>query len=240
MSRSVLTHSPRHVWSQLTFYVRQKIISMYTPPKFRVEDPEQIRSFIEENPFGLLLSLDEFDIHDTHTPFVHADDGRHLLGHIARANPQWKCWKGGTTVKVIFTGPHSYISPRFYVSDFAVPTWNYTAISITGHVKIIEDESEVLQFLDRLIADNESSDEPWILDRTDERYMALLSGIVVFSVSMDTVEASFKMNQNKSEEDQRKVIASLTATGCPFDRDVARVMSKNITEAVQVVGGNGG
>ena len=61
--------------------------------------------------------------------------------------------------------------------------------------------------------------------------MALLSGIVVFSVSMDTVEASFKMNQNKSEEDQRKVIASLTATGCPFDRDVARVMSKSITEA---------
>ena len=206
---------------------------MYTPPKFRIEDPEQIRSFIEENSFGLLLSHDGVDIHDTHTPFVHTEDGRYLLGHIARANPQWKSWKGGTAVKVIFTGPHSYISPLFYVSEFAVPTWNYTAISITGHVTIIEDKSEVLQFLDRLIADNESSDEPWILDRTDERYMALLSGIVVFSVSMDTVEASFKMNQNKSEEDQRKVIASLAATGCPFDRDVARVMSKNITEAEQ-------
>jgi transcriptional regulator len=206
---------------------------MYTPLKFRVEDPEQIRSFIEENSFGLILSHDGVDIHDTHTPFIHSDDGRLLLGHIARANPQWKSWKGGTTVKVIFTGPHSYISPRFYVSEFAVPTWNYTAISITGHVTIIEDESEKLQFLDRLIAENESSDEPWILDRTNERYMALLSGIVVFSVSMDTVEASFKMNQNRSEEDQRKVIASLTATACPFDRDVACVMSKNITEAEQ-------
>jgi predicted FMN-binding regulatory protein PaiB len=48
---------------------------------------------------------------------------------------------------------------------------------------------------------------------------------------MDSVEASFKMNQNKNEEDQLKVIASLTTTGCPFDRDVARLMSKNITEA---------
>ena len=206
---------------------------MYTPPKFRIEDPEKIRSFIEENSFGLLLSHDGVDIHDTHTPFVHTEDGRYLLGHIARANPQWKSWNGGTAVKVIFTGPHSYISPRFYVSEFAVPTWNYTAISITGHVTIIEDKSEVLQFLDRLIAGNESSEEPWILDRTDERYMALLSGIVVFSISMDSVEASFKLNQNKSEEDQRKVIASLTSTGCPFDRDVARLMSKNITEAEQ-------
>ena len=213
---------------------------MYTPPKFRIEDPEEIRSFIEENSFGLLLSHDGVDIHDTHTPFVHTENGRNLVGHIARANPQWKSWKGGTAVKVIFTGPHSYISPRFYVSEFAVPTWNYTAISITGHVTIIDDKSEVLQFLDQLIANNESSDEPWILDRTDERYMALLSGIVVFSISMDSVEASFKLNQNKSEEDQRKVIASLTSTGCPFDRDVARVMSKNITEAEHVVGGNGG
>jgi transcriptional regulator len=202
---------------------------MYTPPKFKIEDPEQIRCFIEENSFGLLLSLDGVDIHDTHTPFVHSDDGRHLIGHIARANPQWKSWKDRATVKVIFTGPHTYISPRFYVSEFAVPTWNYTAVSITGRVTIVEDKSEVLQFLDRLIAENESSDEPWVLDRTDERYMPLLSGIVVFSVSVDSVEASFKMNQNRSEEDQRKVIASLSATGCPFDRGVANFMGQRIT-----------
>jgi transcriptional regulator len=204
---------------------------MYTPPKFKVEDPEQIRSFIDENSFGLLLSLDGIDIHDTHTPFVHSDDARHLLGHIARANPQWKSWRNGSTVKVIFTGPHSYISPRFYVSKFAVPTWNYTAVSITGRITMIEDESVVLQFLDRLIAESESSDEPWVLDRTDARYMALLSGIGVFSVSMDSVEASFKMNQNKSEEDQRKVIASLSATGCPFDQGVANIMSQNMADA---------
>ncbi len=88
----------------------------------------------------------------------------------------------------------------------------------------------MLQFLDRLIGENESSGEPWVLDRTDERYMALLSGIVVFSVAMDSVEACFKMNQNKSKEDQRKVIGSLCATGCPFDRDVAEFMEQRITD----------
>lgn len=201
---------------------------MYTPPKFKVNDSEEIRSFIEQHPFGLLLSIDGDQIHDTHTPFVLSENGE-LLGHIARANPQWKEWDVGSRVKVIFTGPHAYISPNYYVSEFAVPTWNYTAVSISGRIKIIEKEDEVLRFLDRLVAASETSDAPWKLDRTDERYMKLLSGIVVFSVSMDSVEASFKMNQNKSEEDQRKVVDSLSATGCPFDKEVAGIVSRNLT-----------
>lgn len=198
---------------------------MYTPANFKVDDLSVIRSFIEKHPFGLLLSIEGDQIHDTHTPFVLSENGE-LLGHIARANPQWKGWTEGNRVKVIFTGPHAYISPNYYVSEFAVPTWNYTAVSISGRITIIEQENEVLKFLVLLVSANEKSDEPWVLDRTDERYMKLLSGIVVFSVTMDSVEASFKMNQNKSEEDQHKVVDSLTATGCPYDRDVAEIMVK--------------
>ena len=200
---------------------------MYTPPKFKVDDPAVIREFIEKHPFGLLLSIEGEQIHDTHTPFILSENGE-LLGHIARANPQWKGWEESSRVKVIFSGPHAYISPQYYVSEFAVPTWNYTAVSVSGRIRIIEEENEVLRFLDLLVAANEKSDTPWILDRTDERYMKLLSGIVVFSVSMDSIEASFKMNQNKSEEDQRKVINSLSATGYPMDQAVAEIMSKNV------------
>ena len=217
------------VGAHLTF---GRELIMYIPPKFKIDDPAVIRSFIGENSFALLLSLSGADIHDTHTPFVYSDEG-HLLGHIAKANPQWKSWNKESKAKVIFTGPHSYISPDYYVSEFAVPTWNYTAVSITGHIKIIEEEDLVLQFLDRLISDNETSNSPWVLDRTDQRYMKLLSGIIVFSVSIDSVEASFKMNQKKSKEDQFKVVDSLSITGCPFDRDVANIISQNITEAEQ-------
>lgn len=203
---------------------------MYIPPKFRVDDPAEIHSFIRGNSFGLLLSVDGNEIHDTHTPFVLSDDGL-LLGHIAKANPQWRHWSQGSTVKVIFTGPHGYISPRHYVSEFAVPTWNYTAVSVTGCITVLRDEDSVLSFLDRLIAENENSKAPWVLNRNDERYMKLLSSIIVFSISMDAVEASFKMNQNKSAADQLKVISSLEASGCPFDSNVASLMAKNINHA---------
>ena len=205
---------------------------MYIPPKFRVENPSTIQSFIRENPFGLLLSINGDEIDDTHTPFVLSDNGL-LLGHIAKANPQWKSWRNGSTVKVIFTGPHSYISPRYYVSEFAVPTWNYTAVSVVGSITVIQDEDIVLSFLDSLVAENESSDSPWKLDRSDERYMNLLFSIVVFSISMDRVDASFKLNQNKTEEDQFKVIRSLESSGCPFDSSVASLMARNIRNAEQ-------
>lgn len=202
---------------------------MYTPQKFRIDDPAVIQSFIEEHPFGLLLSIAGELIHDTHTPFVYGKGGR-LLGHIAKANPQWHGWSKENRVKVIFTGPHAYISPRYYQSEFAVPTWNYTAVSVSGRISIVDEESEVLEFLDQLIAESETTTEPWTLDRTDARYMNLLSGIVVFSVDVETIEASFKMNQNKSTEDQRKVINSLSATGCPFDHEVSEIMSRNIQQ----------
>ena len=205
---------------------------MYIPPKFRVESPSVIESFIRENSFGLVLSINGDEIDDTHTPFFLSDNGL-LWGHIAKANPQWKSWRNGSTVKVIFTGPHSYISPRYYVSEFAVPTWNYTAVSVVGRITLIEERDAVLGFLDSLVAENEKSDSPWALDRSDERYMNLLSSIVVFSVSMDRVDASFKLNQNKSEEDQIKVISSLEATGCPFDSSVASLLAQNIRNSEQ-------
>ncbi len=207
---------------------------MYTPSQFKIDDPSVIRQFIEENSFGVLLSSHQGQIYDTHTPFVQSKEGDCLLGHIARANPQWKFWNENPVVKVIFTGPHAYISPRFYVSEFAVPTWNYTAVSISGKISILEEEQAVLDFLDTLVEKNEGTKNSWTLDRTDERYIKLLTGIVAFSISIESVECCFKMNQNKSSEDREKVIDSLSVSGCPFDEKVAGVMSGNKSEITEV------
>ncbi len=197
---------------------------MYVPSKFRVDDPGVIRSFIAEHPFGLLLTVSSGTIHDTHTPFIVSTDGGQLVGHIARANPQWSDWSGETQAKVVFTGPHAYISPRYYESEFNVPTWNYTAVSVSGKLTVIEDEESVFKFLDQLVSANETGYDPWQMNRSDERYRNLLAGIVVFSISMDCVVASFKLNQNKTLSDQRGVIGALRGTGCPFDSEVANLM----------------
>jgi len=134
---------------------------------------------------------------------------------------------------VAFSGPHAYISPLYYESEFAVPTWNYTAVSIVGGITVIEGAEAKLDFLDKLTVANEGGDDPWVLDRCDERYLNLLSGIVVFSVSIDPVEASFKLSQNRRIEDQRKVIASPNERGGAFDREVATMMARHVSEGEQ-------
>jgi len=200
---------------------------MYIPAKFNISDPAVIRSFVEQNSFGLLLSTEDGVIHDTHTPFVYSSCGGFLVGHIACANPHWKSWINEAIAKVVFTGPHSYISPHYYVSEFAVPTWNYSAVSISGHIEILTKQEDILIFLDELIRVNEKGSEPWALDRSDERYIKLIDGIVVFRVAIDSVEASFKMNQNKGTEDQLKVMHSLSESTCPFDNQTSEFMKQN-------------
>ena len=189
-----------------------------------------IREFIRKNSFGLLLTHSDGEIHDTHTPFLIADDGT-LFGHIARANPQGKQWEDGDQVKVVFSGPHAYISPGYYSSEFNVPTWNYTAVSITGTLSLIREEERILQFLNDLAAQNEPSIPPWQVPSDDERYQQLFSAIAVFSVVPEKVEASFKLNQNKCLEDQESVINSLSSTGSAMDLQVAELMKLKIDQS---------
>lgn len=198
---------------------------MYVPSQFRVTDDSTILTFIKQHPFGLLLSVDGAEIHDTHTPFIVSPEGK-LIGHIAKVNPQWKSWKSSPQVKVVFTGEHSYISPSYYASALNVPTWNYSAVSATGHIKILDDREVVLKFLDELVEENEEGSAPWTLNRKEEQHMKLLDGIVVFEISLEKVDATFKMNQNKSDEDKNSVIDSLQTTGCPFDHQTASFMSE--------------
>jgi len=109
-----------------------------------------------------------------------------------------------------------------------VPTWNYTAVSISGEIKIIEEQSSKLEFLNILVSENETSRNPWKFDPSEKRLMNLLSAIVVFTVSIEEIEAAFKLNQNKSVEDQRSVILSLSNSDSSQDQQVADLMRKNL------------
>ena len=115
---------------------------MYPPKPFKVDDPDTIWSFIEKYPFAILFTKDG---HLTHLPINRFSDGN-LYGHCARANAQANL-KKGTDVTAVFLGPHAYISPHFYSSDFNVPTWNYSAVHCQAMISYIDDESEVWQLL---------------------------------------------------------------------------------------------
>jgi len=71
-----------------------------------------------------------------------------LLGHLTRNNPLMKILTEQPIVKVIFTGPHGYISPRWH-SEQIVPTWNYATISLTCRLMTIEESAEKLTAIEK-------------------------------------------------------------------------------------------
>src|SRR4051812_6154218 len=121
---------------------------MYNPHAFRVEDRKSLLDFIRSNSFGILVSRKINGLMATHIPLLveeMSDGGLKLIGHMAKANGQWQ--SDESEVLVIFSGPHTYISPSWYDEPNSVPTWNYVAVHAEGKLKLLDDArlSEVLE-----------------------------------------------------------------------------------------------
>ena len=56
--------------------------------------------------------------------------------HMAKNNPQWQEFFDDE-VMVVFSGPHAYVSPRWYEEQERVPTWNYAAVHAYGVPKLV-------------------------------------------------------------------------------------------------------
>jgi transcriptional regulator len=128
---------------------------MYIPLAFNVPDARQLAAFIEQNSFATLVSEADGRPFASHLPLLHDFDGSgfgRLVGHMARANPQWQHFADGREVLAIFHGPHAYVSPRWYTTKVAVPTWNYAVVHAYGRPQLISDPAEFEQAMRRIVA----------------------------------------------------------------------------------------
>jgi len=181
---------------------------MYIPRHFEIADSPEIFAFIEANAFGQLISTLEGRLFSTHMPFLLGANHNLLLGHLARANPQWRDIEG-QEVLITLQGPHDYISPSWYHSP-GVPTWNYQAVHIYGKCQVFEDDTKLKQVVDKLTEKFESSfEQPWQPD-----YKAsMLRAIVGIEIEIAEIQCKYKLSQNRSDEDQAGVIKALGKRG---------------------------
>lgn len=188
---------------------------MYIPKAFEIEDIKTIHAFMRDYDFAILVTQQDGIPFATHLPTV-LDEARGPLGtieaHMARANPQWQNFDETREVLLIFQGPHSYISPSWYVDNAAasVPTWNYEIVHAYGSVRLIEEPERVRGLLQRLIQKNESRFEhPWEMPFSDDELRQRMSGFVCFEIELTRLEGKGKLSQNRTLNDQRHVITSL-------------------------------
>jgi transcriptional regulator len=195
---------------------------MYIPTHFREADDATLAGFIETHSFGTLTTVADGKPFATHIPFLYEREQRVLHCHVARANPQWTHLAAAPDVLVIFQGPHGYVSPTWYATKDAVPTWNYTAVHVYGHARAVDDAALTRQHVERLAARYERGNAaPWVPSFDPRR----LAGIVGIEIGITEIEGKFKLSQNRSAADRAGVIEKLMASGADNDVALARLMA---------------
>jgi transcriptional regulator len=189
---------------------------MYIPKFNAVTDTTLLHVLMRRFSFATLVTTHEGAPFATHLPFlIYPEVGEHttLVAHMARGNPQWQDFDGRSEALVIFQGPHAYISPSWYGEPVSVPTWNYAVVHAYGVPRVIEDEARVREVVRALVDEHEGGfAEPWAMDLPEEYLQKQLRAIVAFELPIARLEGKLKLSQNRSDEDQRRVIERLATS----------------------------
>lgn len=198
---------------------------MYIPTSFHVEDSAKLAAFMREHSFATLVTHDGVAPFASHLPMLFRPGlGPHgtLIGHMARANAQWRHFADGREVLAIFHGPHGYISPSWYQTQPAVPTWNYATVHAYGVPAIFDDHGRVAALLNETVS---AYDSAWSGELPAEFRDKLMQAIVAFEIPLMRIEGKFKLGQNRSPADRQGVFDALTASGDANSLALARLMA---------------
>jgi transcriptional regulator len=188
---------------------------MYVPASFAVSDEKTLDAFIERYEFATLTSSSSTGLVASHIPIMlRRSAGKAVLvGHVARANDQWRQFDGHAEALAVFHGPHAYVSPTWYATAPAVPTWNYAAVHVYGKPRAREEGDFTAAVLRDLAARHEvSRAKPWRTeDLARDVFERLAKAIVAFEMPIDRIEGKFKLGQNRSQDDRVGMLEGLDA-----------------------------
>lgn len=203
---------------------------MFTPAHYQNDDINEIKDFLRSNSFGILINQVDGKPWATHIPLeldLDLSGNDILVGHIAKANPQWKYFQEDAQVLCIFNGPHSYVSSSWYTEE-EVPTWNYIAIHVYGTLKI-QTEAALLESLHKLVDKYEAgSKEPVSSRDMSAKTMRQIKGVVGFEIKVEDIQATYKLSQGR-EHDHPKIISELEERDAG-SKAVADAMKKEKTD----------
>lgn len=190
---------------------------MYNPESFRVSDAKTLADFIGRHAFASLVSNTAEGLIASHVPLMleHGGNGDVIVGHLARANSHWRHFDGKSEALAMFQGPHAYVSPSWYLSVPAVPTWNYAAVHVYGRPRLLQESERVQSILNRLVARYESSRAtPWDPESLPPDFKGrMMKAIVAFEMPIERLEGKFKLGQNRTPEDRKGTIHGLIEEG---------------------------
>lgn len=195
---------------------------MYIPSHYQNQNIDEIKDFLRANSFGILINIVDHKPWGTHIPLeleTDVDGSDILVGHIAKANPQWKNFTANTEVLCIFNGPHAYVSSSWYKEE-EVPTWNYIAVHVYGNLQILTEE-ETMESMHRLVDKYEkNSKNPVSLKEMSPKTLRQVKGVVGFKIRISDFQATYKLSQTRME-DHDKIVSELEERSDPGSKGIA-------------------
>lgn len=204
---------------------------MYAPPYNQPADRAETVAFMREHGFALLVTGTGGALHASHLP-VHVEERGEALTlgmHMAKANAQWREFFDDE-VLVVFSGPHAYVSPRWYAQRERVPTWNYAAVHAYGKVALLDAPEAKQEAQARLVA---AYDPEWAAGyrALSPAYLRdMLDGIVAFEVRVTRLETRWKLSQNRGREEQERIAAALEKSDDSAVRALAALTRRHLTD----------
>lgn len=187
---------------------------MHPDRHFGVEDRDTLLAFLAQRSFVTLAAGVKGAPMIAQAPVVvrriggeialdfHLSRGSVLAPHIAQGFP----------AVALAAGEDAYVSPDWYRSADQVPTWNYRSVEAHGFVAPLS-QAELIDQIDALSAQEEARLAPkpaWTRHKMSPgRFESLLRGIVGGRLTVERMSGTFKLSQNKSEEDRLGAAAGL-------------------------------
>lgn len=210
---------------------------MHIPSSFVEDNFDSVLNFIVANPLATLIAQTHNGIEACHIPLFWHKDGSNsnygcLYGHFARKNPICQNALPDASWLIIFQDSGHYITPNWYPTKAnthkEVPTWNYQSIHIQSNIELIEETDKLKWILETMTLQQEAmSDNPWSLDDAPANYIdAMCRAIIGFKLPIDSVQAQFKLSQNKTEENITGVINGLNE----LNTHQASIMSQEVAK----------
>lgn len=207
---------------------------MYLPPHFKEERVPVLHEAIRTAALGTLVTMGADGLEASHVPMLLDPEPTPygtLVGHVSRANGQWRTVDAGVAALAIFLGPEAYVSPDWYATKRqtgkVVPTWNYVAVHAYGALRFFEDAERLLALVTRLTETHEAGrPAPWaVTDAPPAFIRAQLKGIVGFELPIARLEGKWKLSQNRPADDRTGVVEGLRREGGAREAGLAEIMA---------------
>jgi transcriptional regulator len=204
---------------------------MYSPPYNHADDRAEVLAFLRANSFAVLVTGTGGALHASHLPVTvrEADDRIVIHSHMAKNNPQWREFFDDE-VLVVFSGPHAYVSPRWYADQERVPTWNYAAVHAYGTVKLNPERAAKHAAQRELVRE---MDPEWLpkFDALRPEYVEqMLDGIVTFDIEVTRLETRWKLSQNRGRREMELIAAQLGRSGDSVERALAALTRGHLVD----------